>query len=172
VIPDIIFLRSIYPNIPIIHHLPTFPTSQTSWLREKIEIILFKKTMRLVNGIIAASDKMKDFLINEYSLDEQSIMVCPIFYTSEYFAKKKLLPISNDDHEPHLICTGSTNIAYLGNNVLDKMLEISHKRIHVHCIKLESQAVTNQYLHFFERFDTPEMVSGSLATFMTSLMVV
>ena len=94
VIPDIMFLRTIYPNIPLIHYLPTFPTAQTSWLREKIEIFLFRKIVHHVNGFITASKKMKEFLINKYELDANSVLVCPIFFTTEYFAKDKLKKVS------------------------------------------------------------------------------
>ena len=167
VIPDIIFLRTIYPKLPIIHHLAAFPTSQTSWFREKIEIFLLEKAKNLIQGFIAASDKMKEYLVNEYSLDEQSILVCPIYYTTEYFAKERLLPLSENDHEPHLVCTGSTNFAYPGNNTIDQILKITQLKIHVHCIKFESQMVSNPYLHLFEKFDTPNMVNGALATFLT-----
>ena len=167
VIPDIIFIRTVYPDLPIIHHLPTFPTSQISWLREKIEIFLFRKVVPLVNGFIAASNKMKEFLVNEYGLDERSVLLCPIYYTSEYYAKDRLLPLSGKDGEPHLVCTGSTNFSYPGNNVAAQIQEIVHSKINVHCIRFEYQAVMKPYLHFFENFDTPDMVNGSLATFMT-----
>ena len=167
VIPDIMFLRTIYPNIPLIHYLPTFPTAQTSWLREKIEIFLFRKIVHHVNGFITASKKMKEFLMNKYELDANSVLVCPIFFTTEYFAKEKLKKVSESDGEPHLACTGSTNIAYPGNNVLGQILEISNARIHVHCIRIENQDVSNPYIHFFERFDPPNMANGSLATFLT-----
>ena len=167
VIPDIMFLRTIYPNIPIVHYLPTFPTSQTSWLREEIEIFLFRKIVHHVNGFIAASKKMKEFLINKYKLDANSILVCPIFFTAEYFAKEKLLTLSESDGEPHLACTGSTNIAYPGNNVLGQILEIANKNIHVHCIRIENQNISNPNVHFFEKYDPPSMADGSLATFLT-----
>jgi len=167
VIPDIIFLRTIYPELPIIHHLATFPTSQTSWFREKIEIFLLGKAKHLVQGFVAASNKMKELLVKEYGLREQSILVCPIYYTSEYFAKERLSLLSDKDHESHLVCTGSTNFSYPGNNVIGKILEITHSKIHVHCIKFESQGVSDPYLHLFEKFDTPEMVNGALATFLT-----
>lgn len=167
VIPDIIFLRTISSEIPIVHYLPTFPTSQTSWLREKIEIFLFKKVVQLVNGFMAGSHKMREFLLNEYGLDPRAVIVYPIFFTSEYFAKEKLSTLSDSDGEPHLVCTGSTNIAYYCNNVIEQISEIARTKIHVHCIRNEYIVANSPYLHFFERFHIPDMINGALATFLT-----
>jgi hypothetical protein len=166
-IPDIIFLRAVSPNIPIVHYLAAFPTSQTSWLREKIELYLFAMAVRHANGFIAGSDRMKNFLMDRYGLDAGSILVCPIFYTTEYFTKMKLAPLSDIDREPHLVCTGSMSFSYPGNNVFDKIMEIARTKIHVHCMKIENQTIANPYVHFFERFDTPDMVVGKLAAFLT-----
>jgi hypothetical protein len=167
VIPDIIFLRTISSRIPIVHYLAAFPTSQTSWLREKIELFLFRKTIRYANGFIAASDKMKNFLMRQYDMDDNSILVCPIYYTSEHFATKRLSPLSDTDHEPHLVCTGSMNFSYPGNNVLNQIIEVAHAKVHVHCMRIKNPVVSDPYVHIFERIDTPDMVVGKLAEFMT-----
>ena len=107
-VPDIMLLRTVFPDIPIVHYMPTFPTSYDSWLREKLQISLFRRGMYLVNGFIAGSERMKRYLTQSFGIDDDSIFVGPIFYTSEYFAKKNLPPLSTTDHEPHLVCTGST----------------------------------------------------------------
>ena len=57
--------------------------------------------------------------------------------------------------------------SYPGNDVIDHILEITDKNIHVHCHKNGNYPSDTPYLHLFERFDTPGMVSGSLATFFT-----
>lgn len=167
VIPDITLLRVFDDCKPVIHYLPTFPTSQMSWLREWIELLVFQRGRKLFQGFVVGSDAMKTFLSEKMGVNPAAIYVGPLYYTSEYFAKRRLPLLSDVDGEPHLAFTGTTDFSKPYNDVREQLFAICDKGIHVHCAEPKERMEGNPYLHFFPRFDTPELVDGSLANFMT-----
>ncbi|HEY9166338.1 MAG TPA: hypothetical protein VIS48_09275 [Candidatus Kryptonia bacterium] len=167
VIADIRFLRAVDPTVPIVHYLPTFPTSQLSKIRESLELYMFRRNVPSVQGFITGSEPMKSFFTKKFGMNGSSMFVGPIYYASEYFARNRMPLMSDKTGEPHLVFPGTNDFSKTYNDVTAQIVEVTRCQIHVHCGQTTREDLGGHYVHFFERFDTPDLVNGKFAEFMT-----
>lgn len=167
VIPDIRYVRQVYPDIPIIHNVPTFPTSQTSWLRELIEMTIFKRILPKVQGYVVGSEAMKAFMVEHFFIANDLMFVGPIYYASQYFAGRRLPLLSNKDNQRHLVFPGTNDFSKSYNDVSSQIRAVAQQGVNVHTGKVDTSAMNHPNIHFYERFDTPDLVNGRYAEYMT-----
>jgi len=168
VTPEIAIVRAINSKIPIVHYLPTFPTSEKSILRERVEVFLYNRIVGHINGFILGSKRMEEYFRENYSIaTDTPIVIGPLAYSDEYFIRKRTRPILRKDNNPHVIFTGTTDFSKPYNDVRHQIEEIADSHIHVYCIRPDTDFNETEYIHFFDKFDTPDLVNGKLAEFMT-----
>ncbi len=69
-------------------------------------------------------------------------------------------------HQIDLIFAGTTDFSKPWNDVRKEMLRVADYKIHVFCAEPSLLMKSHDYVHFFKRFDTSDMVMGKLTKFL------
>lgn len=166
VLPEIALAKSIAPNIPVILNMETFPTSPSSWMRETLEVEVFKRMAKYLDGLIIPTREMADLIYDLAPATKQRpCWIKPMYYPVEYAPKNSLPRLSEMDGKPHVVFMGQFDTRHSINDVRGELLSLAQAGIVVHCAAMEG--LYHHNIVSFEPFDGTALVSGALTTFMT-----
>lgn len=169
VVPLIATIKDEFPNLPVIHEILTYPSS-TNRLEIAFQNFFYGMVVKKIDGRIHCSQHMYNYLDARFNLKQQgNDLIRQLYFSQEYFYKKRLPLLSERDNEPHLIFIGRTDFSRNRprDDVRAKVYEIARENIHFWLPSPACGLAKGDYVHVFPRFNPHRTIEGTLSTFMT-----
>jgi len=169
VLPLIAIIRNEFPNLPIIHDIIAYPTSINS-IEVAFQNFFYGMIIKKINGRIHCSQQMYNYLAYRFNLEQQGKdLFFPLYFSSSFFFQKRLPLLSARDKEPHIIFIGRADFSNKRpcDDVRRQIREITESKIHFWLSSKNRNIEKNGYIHFYPWFNLSEVMTGSMATFMT-----
>ncbi|WP_304329683.1 hypothetical protein [Candidatus Culexarchaeum yellowstonense] len=166
-IPLIKMLQNNLINIPIMYNFMTYPQNVYSW-KVFLENWYCRKPIERLDGRIHASQNMYRYMSKRFDLKKHGLdMIVTPFFSEKYHYRKRLPLLSEKDGEPHLVYIGPLTSSRNWDDIRQEIYEIANEGIHIHLAETNVPLRKSPYIHFFPYFPLPQLINGSLATYMT-----
>tara|TARA_R110001599_G_scaffold280864_1_gene482277 strand:- start:20758 stop:21888 length:1131 start_codon:yes stop_codon:yes gene_type:complete len=151
ILPEINLLKSLFKlrQTPVILNMETFPTGWDSKVREYLELVFLRLSLKNIEGLIIPTNEMYELLLSKgISLDKKIIYKRPFYFPMSYFERS-----APEDQQAKydLIFLGKPDLFRSLNTVQDQLIEIANSGVSIGCSELFQ--VNHENIHTFKPFN-------------------
>lgn len=175
-------LRRLAPHLPVIDIPNVLPshlsrsgslTARLPWSRSGIEDLSYSRWLPTVDGIVFASQEMRDYAFGRYRIAQVPSCIMPDYLPLAFQATLDDPAVAVPES-----CSADPHVAFVGSperygpviDALDgQFLEMARMRIHVHSATLSEAVLRTGFGHIYPRFSDEQVFRGELATCLSGL---